>query len=88
MPLIHPLKDFAGSYYDPNFGALVFTLEGDSLHYRWGAVYGPAEVYDATKNQLRIEVAGSGNVVTFTFPSTNAPAATVEAMGATLTRKR
>ncbi len=88
VPLGHPLRDFAGSYQDPSFGTLVFTLQGDSLYYRWGAVHGPVEVFDATKNQLRIEVAGGGVVAEFSFPSANGPAETVDAMGARLVRVR
>ena len=67
--LQHPLKDFAGTYEAEGYGRVVFALNDGKLGYRWTDMYGPAEIYDASKNQLRIEISGSGNIVTFTFPS-------------------
>lgn len=64
-PLRRPLADFAGSYFNDAFGTLVFMVEDGALRYRWGVLGGPTEVFDAEKDQLRIEVAGSGNIVTF-----------------------
>jgi CubicO group peptidase (beta-lactamase class C family) len=81
-----PLSEFAGTYAEPNFGEIEFTLRGDQLHYKWGAVYGPAEIYDATKGQLRIEIAGGGTVVTFSFPERGA-ATSVSLQGTTFKRR-
>ena len=86
VPLGRPLADFAGSYQDPSYGTLTFTLQGGRLAYRWGALYGPAEIFDATKEQLRIEIAGSGTVVAFEFPGAG-PARSIQVQGVTLTRK-
>jgi hypothetical protein len=57
------------------------------MTYRWGALYGPVEVFDAAKNQMRVEVAGSGNVVTFTFPPTG-PAQSIDLQGTAFRRKQ
>lgn len=85
QPLARPLADFAGAYAEPSYGTIVFTLQDGRLAYRWGALYGPAEIYDAAKAQLRIEIVGSGNVVTFTFGDTG-PARSVELQGVTFPR--
>jgi len=66
-PLRRPMADFAGSYANEAFGTLVFVEKGGALAYRWGVLEGPVEVFDAEADQLRIEIAGSGNVVTFRF---------------------
>jgi CubicO group peptidase (beta-lactamase class C family) len=87
QPLGRPLGDFVGSYSEPSFGTVSFALREGRLEYRWGAVYGPAEIYDAAKSQIRIEIAGSGNVVTFSFPS-QGPAVSIELQGTTFTRVR
>ena len=86
VPLGHPLSSFAGAYHEPAFGTLTFTLKDGALHYQWGAAYGIAQIFDGTKQQLRIELAGSGKVVTFNFPAGAAQAQSVEVLGATLLR--
>jgi CubicO group peptidase (beta-lactamase class C family) len=85
QPLGRPLSDFAGDYEEPSFGKIAFTVRDGALTYRWGALYGPAEIYDAAKGQMRIELAGSGAVVTFTFAGSG-PAQSVEVQGVTFTR--
>ena len=87
QPLGRPLSDFAGAYEEPSFGTITFTLNNGRLEYRWGALYGPAEIYDAAKRQLRFEIAGSGNVATFAFDG-DGPARSVEVQGVTMVRKR
>lgn len=87
QPLGRPLSDFTGSYVEPSFGTITFSARDGHLEYRWGAVYGPAEIYDAAKSQLRIEIAGSGTVVTFTF-SQPGLAQSLELQGTTFTRVR
>jgi hypothetical protein len=79
------LTDFAGDYEEPSFGRITFTMTDHGLVYRWGALSGPVEVFDATKTQLRIEVAGSGNVVGFTFANEE-PAQTAVWQGVTFRR--
>ena len=68
QPLRHPIADFAGNYEAPGYGRVVITERAGRLAYRWGALYGPMEIFDAAKDQMRIEIVGSGNVVAFTFP--------------------
>lgn len=85
VPLGRPLADFAGIYTEQSYGKVRFTVNNGRLAYRWGAVYGPAEVYDATKGQIRIEIAGSGDVVTFSFAGAG-PARSLQLQGVTFTR--
>ena len=67
LAMDRPFADFAGAYHNPSLGTITFTRDGSALAFRWGAVYGPAEIFDAGKKQLRIEVAGTGTVVSFDF---------------------
>jgi CubicO group peptidase (beta-lactamase class C family) len=85
QPLGRPLSDFAGVYEEPSFGRIAFTMNNGRLDYRWGALYGPVEIYHAAKAQLRIEIAGSGNVVSFSFGGSG-PARSLELIGVTFTR--
>ncbi|HET9326041.1 MAG TPA: hypothetical protein VFQ05_04645, partial [Candidatus Eisenbacteria bacterium] len=85
QPLGRPLADFAGTYREPSYGTITFALEDGRLAYRWGAIYGSAENYDATQGQMRIEVAGSGQVVTFQFAGAG-PAQSIELAGVTFRR--
>jgi len=79
QPLGRPLADFVGSYSAPAFGTVEITAAGGGLAYRWGALYGPAEVYDAAKAEWRVELAGSGEVMRFAFDGPGAARAlTVE----------
>lgn len=67
QPLGRPLGDFAGAYEEPSYGKITLTIHDGRLAYRWGALYGPAEILDAAKGQVRIEIAGSSTVMTFAF---------------------
>ena len=66
-PLDRPLDRFAGTYDSPALGSIVFALRDGRLHYTWGVLSGPVEVYDAATRKLRFEVAGTGQVAEFTF---------------------
>lgn len=66
-PLSRPLTEFAGTYHDDAFGTVTFTVDRGALRFRWGVLEGPTEVLDAEKDQLRIEIGGSGQVVAFRF---------------------
>ena len=85
-PLGRPLPDYAGTYQTEAFGTLAFVVRDGALRYRWGVLEGPVEVFDADKQELRIEVAGTGNVVTFRFEGPG-PAGSVELIGATFVRR-
>lgn len=67
QPLRHPLADFAGTYFHPALGGVEVTFADDRLAYRWGAVSGPLEIFDAAKDELRLEIAGGGEVAGFRF---------------------
>jgi CubicO group peptidase (beta-lactamase class C family) len=84
-PLNHPIASFAGTYEAPGYGRIAFAEHGGKLDYRWGAVYGPVEIYDASKDQMRIEIVGSGSVVSFDFPQAG-PATSLSLQGVKFNR--
>jgi hypothetical protein len=65
---------------------LSLVLRG-ALRFRWGVLEGPTEVYDADKDQLRFEIAGSGSVMTFRFDGAES-AKTVEIGGGVVFTRR
>ena len=85
-PLSHPLADFVGAYHDDAYGTITFSRDGNALRYRWGVLEGPAEVFDADKNQLRIVVAGASQVIGFNFGATG-PASAIDVSGTTFRRR-
>jgi CubicO group peptidase (beta-lactamase class C family) len=85
-PLRRPDTDFAGSYFHEAFGTLAFVVKDGALRYEWGVLEGPTEVFDAEKDQLRIEIAGSGNVISFRFDGPG-KAKSVDLNGTTLVRR-
>jgi len=86
QPLRHRVADFTGSYFNEAFGTIAFSARGNALSYRWGVLDGPVEVFDAAKDQLRFEIAGSESVATFAFPAAGA-AASVDIGGTTFARR-
>lgn len=76
---------FRGTYEEPSYGKITLTIHDGRLAYRWGALYGPAEIYDAAKGQLRIEIAGSSTFMTFAFAD-NCPARSLDLQGVTFPR--
>jgi CubicO group peptidase (beta-lactamase class C family) len=82
-----PLTDFTGQYSEPSYGEVVISERNGRLEYRWGAVYGPAEPQDPAKGQLRIEIAGGAQTVTFELPQTGA-ATSLSLQGVTFSRRR
>jgi len=85
QPLGRPLRDYAGVFVDSLYGRIVFTERNGQLHFRWGALFGPVEIFDAAKQQMRLEIAGSGAIATFVFVG-DGPASQVTLQGATLHR--
>lgn len=81
QPLPHRLRDYEGSYENRRFGRMVWRVVGEGLEVRMGVARSRAEVYDATTNQLRVELAGSGVVVHFLFPKGGGPAEAVRYNG-------
>jgi CubicO group peptidase (beta-lactamase class C family) len=86
-PLKHSLAAYAGSYDSPGWGTLELRVENGALRFRWGVLEGPTEVYDAEKDQLRFEVAGSGSVMTFRFDGGESAKAVDIGGGAVFTRR-
>jgi CubicO group peptidase (beta-lactamase class C family) len=85
-PTKNPIQDFVGSYEREGYGVMSFELRGNTLWYKWGVLSGPAEVYDANSNVLRIETpASGGTTVPFKFPR-NGPAEEMEFRGDTWKR--
>ena len=80
------LSDFAGSYADDAYGTIVFSESNGALRFRWGVLEGPAEVFNAALDQLRIDVAGSATPVTFRFAESG-PAVSLSIGAVTMARR-
>lgn len=61
--LAYPLEAYAGTFESPAYGHFTLSVVNGKLEARMGAAWSAVEVYDAAKNQLRVEVFGSGSVV-------------------------
>jgi hypothetical protein len=61
--LLLPVEAYAGRYENPLYGTLVLGVDGGRLQAAMGAATCPVEVFDAAKHQLRVELFGSGEVV-------------------------
>jgi len=86
-PLSHPLEDFAGTYESPKLGRIVWQVVAGGLEARAGVAGSRAEVYDAAKDQLRIDI-GGGTVAAFAFPEGGGPATAVVIQGERFERVR
>jgi CubicO group peptidase (beta-lactamase class C family) len=62
-----PLDAYIGRFHNPVMGHLELRLVNGKLEARMGAAWSAVEVYDNTKNQLRVELFGGGEVVTVTM---------------------
>jgi CubicO group peptidase (beta-lactamase class C family) len=60
--LPHPLGAYAGAYENPAFGRLELRVMNGKLEARMGAAWSAVEAYDASKNHLRLELFGTGEV--------------------------
>ncbi len=62
--MLPPFAAYAGTYQNPVMGTMVVELNAaGTLELRAGAAWSAVEVYDGTKNQLRVQPFGSGTVV-------------------------
>lgn len=86
--LLHPLKWFAGEYDNPTLGKMVWQLHDGQLEVSAGVARSNAEIYAAAKNQLRVELTGGGEVVTFQFPDNGGPAQSLTYNGYVFERAR
>ena len=65
VPILpHPRSANTGSFSHPDWETLHIGLRGDTLEFRMGVARADAEVFDASKNQLRVELLGSADIVT------------------------
>jgi len=62
LPLPRPA--YTGSFTHPDWGTIRVDLRGDTLEFRMGVARADAEVFDAGRNQLRVELLGSPDVMT------------------------
>lgn len=83
--LPYPLAAYAGTYENPSYGTITLRVVGDKLEAEAGAARSKVEVYDATKNQLRVELSGSGSVMPVEMRDGRAETLTVS--GQTFTRR-
>jgi hypothetical protein len=78
MPL--PFAAYAGRYENPLLGTLVLELNPEGkLEARAGVAWSAVEVYDGTKHQLRVELFGSGSVLTMEVEGERVVGATLNA---------
>jgi CubicO group peptidase (beta-lactamase class C family) len=75
--LSHPRQAFSGTFARPELGEVVMTQRGDRWRLTWGAITSDVEIFDASRNQLRFEIAGSGSVAQFEFGPTGPATAVI-----------
>ncbi|HUF27467.1 MAG TPA: serine hydrolase [Gemmatimonadaceae bacterium] len=80
-PLPYPLSRYAGTYENALLGRMEWRVVAGGLEMTLGVVHSRAEVFDASKHQLRIEVGGGGQVAEFRFPEAGGPARGVRLAG-------
>jgi CubicO group peptidase (beta-lactamase class C family) len=79
-----PLEAYAGTYENPLYGRVVFSVVDGKLEARAGQAWSRVEVFDNQNNALRIELTGSGSVARFKME--NGRAVSFEWGGVTFTR--
>lgn len=79
--LPHPKTAYTGIFENPALGRVRFWLDDGELRAGAGVATSAVEVFNGSENQLRVELAGSGSVATFTFDETGT-AVTVRLLGA------
>lgn len=85
-PLAHPLAAYAGTYESPALGTMTWRVVADGLEVHMGVATSRAEVLDASRDQLRVELTGGGMPVAFEFPEDGGPATAVVVAGERFTR--
>lgn len=84
-PMDRGLSEFAGTYRHDGLGAIRFHVQAGRLRWNWGVLRGAAEVFNAPKRALRIELSGSGYIAEFEFPE-RGPATAVQLDGMRFSR--
>lgn len=83
LPL--PRRVYAGTYSNPQMGTMVLELMPSGVfEARMGSAWSAVEVYDAAKHQLRVELFGSGSVMTMNVEQDRVVSAVLD--GLTFTR--
>jgi hypothetical protein len=75
--LPYPLNAYTGTFDNPIMGRLEISLVDGRLDARMGAAWSRIEVFDNTKNQLRVELFGNGEVVNVEMKDGKAEALTI-----------
>jgi len=65
--LPHPLGSYEGLYENSDYGRMEWRSVDGRLEATIGIMQSAATVYDSSKNQLRVELQGGGQVVEFRF---------------------
>ena len=68
-PLAHPPEAYTGTYASPTLGTMTWRIANEGLEVEMGVARSAAEVHDAAKDELRVELTGGGSVVAFEFPA-------------------
>lgn len=76
-PLPRPLKAYTGVYRNSALGTMEWREIAGGLEVRIGVVHSRAEVFDASKDALRYEVAGRGGVAEFKFDAGQSAASAI-----------
>lgn len=66
-PMSHLLAAYAGVYENVKLGRMEWRVLANGLEVKMGVMHSRAEIYNAEKNQLRVEMRGGGEVVEFEF---------------------
>ena len=61
--LPYPLDAYTGTFENPLYGRLIISLVNGKLAAKMGVATSAIEVYDNTKNRLRIEIFGEGDII-------------------------
>jgi len=75
-PLSRPLEHYTGIYENARYGRMEWRVVANGLEVQMGVAGGRAEVFDASEDMLRAELAG-GNVLDFEFPPDGGPASSL-----------
>jgi CubicO group peptidase (beta-lactamase class C family) len=67
-PLPYPLETYTGVFENPQAGRMEWRVQNGKLSVSMGPLWSEAEVFDATRNELRVELTpGQGVVIGFEF---------------------
>ncbi len=79
-PMPHDLSAYTGTFVNPAAGTMIFGITDGRLVCSLGKATDYPEVYKASANQWRVELTGSGRVVTFKFDGDHAVSLEFEGM--------